>query len=1145
MKKGVLKLLLMGISYVFIGFLFQLLFINLLWATETKAQEIKDIKDVFVNVEIQDKTLGETFKMLEGLTPFKFVYDKKDSFLKDRFNLERRTVSIEDILIKIATDSRLSFKQINNNITVSKRPENQEKAIEIIDISVEVTGTVTDQSGEPIPGVTVSVPGTTIGTATDLDGRYTLSVPDGSTLVFSFIGFETQSIVVGGRSIINVVLSEDMASLDEVVVVGYGTQKKSDLTGSVGSINEETLKQRPTTNIEQALSGRIAGVDVSINSGRPGGSPQLRIRGSTSVSNTNDPLYVVDGIMLNVERLQRGIHPLSSIDPSSIESIEVLKDASATAIYGARGANGVVLITTKKGGSKGGRVTYDSYISIGTVARRMDLTNAKEFLMIEEIAYQNAAKFDQAGFDRGNYINPIEKRRRFVVDNNLGNPELFDEDLNPLYDTDWQDEAFQDAITHNHSLSFTGGSEQTNIGLYLSYRDEDGVMKDSWLNRYSGRFVIDSKINNWLSVGSNISYNNQLERELSHWAYRAVYQNIPIIPVKFPDGTWARGETYPGVEGPNQRQVAEGDSHIINTKNMLANIFTNIKLSERLALRTMVATNMINQDINRYSGRNVDWVSQNQGGIAGISSIKRESWQFENFLTYLHEVDNAYTIDALLGQSIQTSSSVSSGVETWGFIDDYYQYNNLGAGSNPRPSSPSASEYSMTCFFGRLNYSYKSKYLSTVTGRVDGSSKFGGNNKYAFFPSVAFGWIVSEEGFLQNSRVLSNLKVRTSYGLTGNSEISNYQYEAGLGTYTAIFDRARNIGVGVSRLANPELKWETNTQFDIGLELGLFNNRISLETDLYYRVSKDMLLARPVPRTSGYATVIENIGNMENRGVEFSLTTFNINASDFSWSTSFNYTVNRNKVLKLHGGSDIFVGSVPGGVPGSIIREGLPVNAFLGYNRLGTWGTEELDEAAGYNRRPGDIKYEDVNNDGAITSEDWKVIGNGLPDGYGTFLNTFTYKNLQLSIDLQFMHGNDVMWEITQVLEDRTGAYNNMLRTVLDAWTPENQKTPIAQNKPLQVGYDTNNDTHRLKDGSFVRGRNTTLSYTFPQKWISSLKIHNLRVYANAQNLFLISKFPGYDPELSTTSADFSRGRGSFDDYPKPRVFMVGVNVEF
>jgi TonB-dependent starch-binding outer membrane protein SusC len=1001
-----------------------------------------------------------------------------------------------------------------------------------------VQGQVTDaQTGELLPGVNVVVQGTNTGAATDLDGRYELSVNSlNGTLIFSYIGYVVQEVPMNGRETINVQLQPETIAGDEIVVVGYGVQRRSDMTGSVGSVSAEEIQNRPTTNIEQALSGRVAGVDVALNSGRPGGTPDIRVRGTTSVSNTNDPLYVVDGVMLNVEQLQRGTHAINSIDPGSIESIEILKDASATAIYGARGANGVVLITTKRGSQTGGRVNYDSYVSVGQVSNRIDLLNSEEFLMVEEIAYQNAAKYDPEGFAEGRYTDPATKRN---------DPRLFDSSGNPLYDTDWQDVAFRNAITHNHNLSFAGGDETTSYGLYLGYRDEEGVMEESWLNRYSGRFVIDTQVNEWLTAGGSISYNNQTEKELQGWPMRMLYESIPIIPVKYPDGTWAGNEDYPGMEGgPNQRRVSEEDIWIIETQNTVANIYTNMEFSEVLSLRTMVATNIVNQQVNRYSGRTIPFLSRNQEGIATISPTRRDNWQFENLLNYNNDFDN-HSINALLGQSLQTANSFSSSATTWGFMDDYFEYNNLGIGDNPRPSSSSASRYSLASLFSRINYTYDQKYLFTVTGRVDGSSKFGPENRYAFFPSAAVGWMVSEEDFLQDHQFISSLKLRASYGQTGNSEIPNYQGEAGLGNYTAIFNGSRSIGVGVQRLANPDLRWERNSQVDFGLELGLFDNRVSIEADIYRRVSDDMLLNRPVPRSSGYATVTENIGSMENRGIELSLTTFNINTADFFWSTNFNWSANRNEVLKLHGGSDILTGGgVHGGGAGSIIREGMPVNTFMGYIHLGTWNTDEAAEAEQYNRLPGDIKYEDINGDGAITPADQVPIGNGMPDGYGTLINSFAYQNFDLEIDIQFVYGNDVMWEARHSTEDRVGI-SNSLKTVLNAWTPDNQDTPIAQLRPTQAGYDTNNDTHRLEDGSFIRGRNLTIGYNFSPELLSQFSIRSLRIYASAQNFFTISDFPGYDPEVSTAGNEFSRGRAQYFEYPKARVFMFGLNLDF
>ncbi|WP_209401429.1 TonB-dependent receptor [Pseudozobellia sp. WGM2] len=1091
-------------------------------------------------------TVDEVFDLIMEQTEYKFFYE--EGIFKDfpKVQVKKGRIRTNMLLKQSLANGNLNIEVTTNNaILISeKSPNSLLESPQNKEFQNNISGTITDQNNQPLPGANILEKGTTNGTQADFDGNFSLELGNNNaTLVISYIGFATKEVLVNEQTTVNVQLIESSQGLDEVVVVGYGTVRKSDLTGSVGSVNAKTLEKRQITNVGQALSGRVTGLDVSINSGKPGNSPTITIRGATSVSNTNSPLFVVDGVIMGMESLQGGISPINTIDPNSIESIQVLKDASSTAIYGARGANGVILITTKRGSTEP-RVSYNGYTSISTVSRRMDLMNAAEYLKVEDIAYQNAAKFDPVGFANGKFIDPKIKRESFMIGNDKGNPVLFDANLNPLYDTDWQEEAFQTAIAQNHNLSFTGGNEQTRFGIYTGYRDEDGVMKNTWLNRYSLRFVIDSKINNWLSVGGNINYNKESQRFLSGWGMRAVYQSIPIIPVKWPDGTWAKNGIYPG-EGPNQRQVAEEDNNFRNTQNTVGNLFTEIEFIKDLKLKTMVAANVIRQETNRYSGRNVDWISENQGGIASISSLQAENWQFENLLSYALDINDKHFVAALLGQSLTTTSSFSSGSSSYDFIDDYFLYNNLGIGSNPRPPSSSANEYSMASFFGRVNYTLSNKYLLTATGRIDGSSKFGKNNRFAFFPSSAIGWIASKEDFLKDNPVISFLKLRTSFGMTGNSEILNYQYEAGLGQYTAIFNGNRSTSIGISTLSNPNLKWEVNTQTDIGLEVGLFDGRISLEADIYRRVSKDMLLNKPVPQSSGYTTVTENVGSMRNQGLELALSTYNISKPDFSWSTDFNLTINENKVLKLAGGSDILLGSVPGGTPGSIVREGLPVNTFIGYVRLGTWSTDEAEEAAKYQRRPGDIKYKDVNNDNAINSQDWLPIGNGLPAGYGTLVNTFTYKSFELSADIQFVYGNDVMWEITQVLQDRTGAYNNMVRnTLYDAWTPENQNTYIAQNKPLSVGYDTKNDTYRLKDGSFIRGRNFTLSYNLPHELVNRWRLSNLRVYTSAQNLFTISKFPGYDPEVSTTDGQFTRGRSAFNDYPKAKTFTVGIQVD-
>ncbi|MDZ7690802.1 MAG: SusC/RagA family TonB-linked outer membrane protein [Balneolaceae bacterium] len=694
-----------------------------------------------IHLEVGEKVLKDVLNEIADQAGMKLSYSEQLIPMDKRVFIQKSSLTAEQALWNVLEGTSLRFGVSSSGQLFFFKKKN-ERAPQKLEV---VSGIVTDaSSGETLPSVNVVVKGTTMGTSTASDGSYEIDVPSlQDTLMFSFIGYEVQEVPINGRTSIDVSMTSEAIMGEDIVVVGYGTQQKSDLTGSVGTVDEEALQQRSPTNVSQALAGRVSGVDVSLNSGQPGGSPQIRIRGSSSVSNTNDPLYVVDGVMLNVERMQSGSHAINSIPPSSIESIEVLKDASATAIYGARGANGVVLITTKKGSRQGPRVNYDASVSTGSVAKKIDVLNAEEFLRVEEIAYSNAEKYDPAGWASGKYTNPVDKRT---------DPRLFDGSGNPLYDTDWQDEAFRQTITHRHNLSVSGGDQGTTYGLYLSYDDEQGVMKDSWLERYSGRFNIDTEIAGWLSAGGSLTYSNQSQKELHPWSMRMLYESIAIVPVKYPDGTWAGNEDYPGMEGgPNQRRVSEESIHLLNTQNILANIHTNITFSDNLELRTMLGTNAITQEQDRYSGRTIPFLSRNQNGIASISPSNNTNWQFENILNYNNSFSEVHSVDAILGQSIQTSNSSSSTAEAWGFLDDYFEYNNLSIADNPRPPNSSTSEYSLSSVFSRINYTYDNKYLFTVTGRVDGSSKFGSNNRYAFFPSAALGWRVSEEEFLRGS----------------------------------------------------------------------------------------------------------------------------------------------------------------------------------------------------------------------------------------------------------------------------------------------------------------------------------------------------------------------------------------------------------
>ncbi|WP_119079185.1 SusC/RagA family TonB-linked outer membrane protein [Chitinophaga alhagiae] len=998
--------------------------------------------------------------------------------------------------------------------------------------SVTIKGTITDEQGVPAIGATVAVKGTTTGTVADAEGKFTLQVTQGAVLLFSGLGYETQEVTVDARAEYRITLKGKASSLNETVIVGYGTRKKSDLTGAVGTVRAEALAERPASSLNQELSGRVTGVNVSSNSGRPGGRANIRIRGFSSINIQNDPLYVIDGVILNVAGLQNGSSPIDYLNPNDIASIEVLKDASSTAIYGARGANGVILVTTKRGTSGGGGLTYDTDFSIGTLPRKLGVLNSKEFLQVEETAYQNAEKYDPVGWANGKYVDPRTKRT---------DPRLFDAQGNPLYDTDWQKESTQKALTQNHQLAFTNGNDKGSYGAFLNYRNENGIIKGSWQKRYAARFVFDSQIKDWLKVGGTLGYTDQNDKQIDQLGgggivtMRQVLEALPIIPVKFPDGTWAGNDDYPGMEGGgNPVQVLEERLYFLRTQTLLGNIYANIQLAKGLELRTTVGSNIINQRLDYYAGRDLNYISRSQKGVAQITNNRFNSWQFENYLTYNKEFGKIHSLNALLGLSWQHIDQFSANASTQGFSDDYFKYYNLGAGANPQTPGSSGTAYGLNSYFTRLNYGLLDKYLVTFTGRMDGSSKFGRNNQYAFFPSAAVAWRVSQEDFMKAIPAISNLKLRASYGATGNSEILAYQAMAGMGNYDVVFDGVRSPGTGISRMANDDLKWEKTLQMDAGIELGLLDNRISMELDVYRRKTVDMLLAAPLPTTSGYSSITRNIGSMENRGIEFSINTTNIQRDNFSWSSQFNISVNKNRVLELTGGSDIYSGA-------TVIRVGDPVGAFFGRVNLGTWSTAEKDEAAVYNALPGDIKYLDLNNDKQINDKDRTIIGKGIPDGFGTFLNTFRYRNWSLTVDLQYMYGNDVHDRSIHSLEDRQGIANSY-KTVLNAWTETHQNTPIAQLRPVPAGYDTNNDSHKVTDASFIRGRNLLLAYVFPASATSAMKLSRLRVYASMQNFFVSTKYTGYDPEVSNSGSPFDQGYALYD-YPRPRLFLLGLNV--
>ncbi|HTI58122.1 TonB-dependent receptor [Mucilaginibacter sp.] len=1092
-----------------------------------------------INIHQNRTSVGKVLKLIKKQSGYNYLYEEDVLAKTSKVNIDLSNATVTEALDQCLKGQPLTYKIIDQTIVIKAKDD--PASTKAAAAPQKVQGTVSDEKGLPLPGVSIKVKGTGVGTVTDVNGKYTFdNVDGGATLVFSYIGYVTQEVPIANRETVDVKLAESQKSLSEVVVVGYGTQKRVDLTGAVGSVNSKELEEHPAINVEQELAGRIAGVNVSVNSGAPGGETKVRIRGYSSINTTTDPLYVVDGVVWT----EGG----SSINPNDIASIDVLKDASSTAIYGTRGANGVILVTTKRGGGKkGGTVSYDAYGSISNMAHEIPVLNAKEFLAVEDQSYKNIQKYDPAGWAAGKYADddPVKIRTALIG-------KLFDSNLNPLYDVDWQKATTRTAYGQNHNLSFTGSADNLNYGLFLNYANDEGIILNSYQKRYNARLTFDHQTKSWLKVGATINYDDRVTRTADDGTGgnnipRMLIEMIPIIPIRYPDGSYGKRTDYPNMEG-GDNPVAQANEIESLTYNRVfsGNGYADITFFPGLDFKTTIGvTNSSNTHPHFQSGLVGGSTANQTYSSASIDQWNNTFWQWENHLTYNKVFNKVHTINVVVGTERQNFSQLRSYGSTQDLSDNYYQYYNLGSGGIPGIPSSNYDAWQMQSFFGRINYNYKEKYLLTVTGREDGSSRFGTNAKYGFFPSAAIAWRVSEEDFLKNNKTISDLKLRLSYGLTGNSEIGEYQSLANINTTNYVFGGTQAIGTTLTSIGNDDLQWEKTAEYDFGFSLGLFNSRLNIEADAFLKKTKALLLNAPLPETSGFNSVYKNIGSIRNEGIELTINSVNIRSSNFSWNTSFNISFLRNKILSLGASNDdIFLG--PTFLSQfNLARVGLPAGTFWGYKVLGTWGTAEATEAAKYGLLPGDLKIFDKNGDGKITADDKTVLGKSIPDGYGTLTNTFRYKGFDLGIELQFDYGNQIMNLTRHSGQDRTGQANSYA-TVLNAWTPENQNTFIAEDRPAFVRYQTEIYSTKVENGSFIRGKTVTLGYTFGQDLVKRIALSRLRVYVQAQNLFLLTHYTGYDPETSTYngSSNFTQGI-QFYDYPKPRTFLLGVNASF
>ena len=1038
---------------------------------------------------------------------------------------------------------------------------------------VLVRGTVVDQTGESVIGASIQVKGTTQGTITDIDGKFSLGVPDKkSVIVVSFIGYATKELQVDTSKPMSIVLEEDAKVLDEVVVVGYQEVKKKDLTGSVAKADMKELLNTPVGSFDQTLGGRIAGVNVSSSEGTPGGTMNIVIRGNNSLTQDNSPLYVIDGFPVEDAAIA------STINPSDIESLDILKDASATAIYGARGANGVVIITTKKGKIGKAQITYDGSVTMQNVTRKIPMMDAYEFVKLQTEMYPQAAANSSGG-----YLMEYNGKQWTL------------EDYRNIFQYDWQDEIMRTAWQQNHNVRINGGTEGVRYNASLSYYDQDGILLNSGYERFQGRLntaIRRDKLDVSLtanysrsvqtgSTPSETSYSGMNNLFFSVWGYRPItYPNKSMESLLNDVMDDAIDSTNDYRFNPIRSLKEEYRKYYIN--NLQLNGYVAYDILKGLKLKISGGytydarkNDQFNNSKTRYGGpTSTDKVN------GQIIRNERLTWLNENTLTYQTNIKNKHFFNALAGVTFQNSDYEYYSLKATHIPNESLGMAGLSDGTLAASSSLKSS-WSMMSYLARLNYNYKSKYYATASFRADGSSKFSKKNRYGYFPSGSLAWNFMEEDFMKPlSKVLDSGKLRVSWGLTGNNRIGEYDYYALLevlksrtgdyisngsvpsGAYPFDNDNT-NVGVVPTSLANNDLKWETTEQWNVGLDLSLFKERVNITADIYRKTTRDLLLDASIPLSSGFYSATKNIGKVRNDGLELSLSTVNVQTKDFTWTTDFNISFNRNKVLELAENQLSLLTAATfdqnyNSQPSYISMVGMPMGMMYGYLYEGTYKYDDFIQSgnsytlkAGVpyfsteaNTQPGMPKYKDLNGDGIIDSNDRTIIGRGLPIHTGGFTNSFTYKGFDLSVFFQWSYGNDILNANRLFFESSNNMQRelNQYASYADRWTPENPDSDI----PAATQSSSNRvfSSRVIEDGSFLRLKTVTLGYTFPKVMIAKAHLSNVRLYLAAQNLWTWTSYSGYDPEVSVRNSALTPGL-DFSSYPRAYTVSFGVNLGF
>lgn len=1079
-------------------------------------------QDKRLDVHVNNASLETVFDIVRKQSSYLFMFrDENLAGLGKKVTLRLKDATIEQVMERCLENSPLTYRIVDNTVILVRRT-----GADVQPQPVRLTGMVKDATnGEPLPGVTVSVKGTTNGTLTDAAGQFALdNVNTPAVLMFSYIGFTTQTIDVGDRKEFLVQLQRESRSMQQVVVVGYGTQQKTELTGSIGTFRPNELNARPVLGPDQLLQGRIAGVNVSSSSGMPGSAVRVSVRGIGSLSASNEPLYVIDGVPLiphsaDMTSLGTPMNQLSQLNPNDIASIEVLKDASSAAIYGSRATNGVVLITTKSGRKGTGQLAINAWAGMQEVPNlgKIKMASSEQYLEVINEAIDNYNL--QYGYMPGN--------SRFIPG--------VDHPYPGLPDTDWANVVMRKAYTQNIDLSVSGGNDKTTYYISGGMLNQQGTVITNDLKKYSGRINLTTEPLSWLRTGINVSFsysdNNRVPG--SNIGSTVMGRSIPQRPFDRPykpDGSYYVGGT-PDLVYHNPLQIL--NEEVANLKNyrLLGNAFAEVKFTPELTYKTSFGSDI---------GYTHDYIYYNQKHPYGTGNgrIVDESrlltnLLLENTLSYSRTFGEV-KIDLLGGHSFQRLSVSTTGIDGNGFPAPSFDV--LAAASVINNASTNLYGNAMESYFGRASLAWKGRYLFGASIRTDGSSRFSPDNRYGYFPSVSGGWLVSREPFWTMPR--TDLKLRLSYGSTGNQEgVSNYAYQSLTG---GGYNYNEKSGIAITGFGNNALTWEKANQFDVGMDLGLMGGTVNLTLDYFRKNTTNLLYNMPIPGTSGFTSITSNIGSMLNHGLEAAVST-NLNFGKLNWSSDFNIAFVKNRITSLIGNNDVL--SIGGN---RALQVGYDIGSIWVYRMTGIFQDDKdvPEPLHTIGVRAGDVQYEDVNGDGNIDINDRQIVGSSNPDFYGGWNNTFRYRNFDLSVFLNYMYGQEV-YATYRITIDRLGqnAVNVRESVVKDRWTGPGTSNTVPR-AIYSHGYNLYNSSRWMEDGSFLRVRTVSLGYELPSSWLARIKVSRLRLYLQADNLWLLTGYSGLDPEVSANMDPRFIGEDNLV-LPQPRSFNAGINLNF